>query len=257
MSRQKPEYLNLYEIIRDEITSGSWPYGARLPSRRQTALDRGLSAVTVEHSYELLCQEGYIQARSRSGYYVIYRSDDGFAAVDSQPLMHAPVDEADAEDAFPFSVLASAMRRVLADYGEALLCKPPNEGCLELRTAISRYLARNRGIQASEEQIIIRQSVPSVAGDHPLPKQCSFDNGHFAYALPDGQVLRGNSQYTILYRAATDNDTDLKFNNSMAPFMSQEETVITHGPILNGYRVDTEITNKHGKYSVIDSYEAD
>ena len=37
--------------------------------------------------------------------------------------------------------------------------------------------------------------------------------------------------------------------------MSQEETVITHGPILNGYRVDTEITNKHGKYSVIDSYE--
>ena len=155
MSRQKPEYLNLYEIIRDEITSGSWPFGARLPSRRQTALDRGLSAGTVEHSYELLCQEGYIQARSRSGYYVIYRSDDGFAAVDSQPLMHAPVDEADAEDAFPFSVLASAMRRVLADYGEALLCKPPNEGCLELRTAISRYLARNRGIQASEEQIII------------------------------------------------------------------------------------------------------
>ena len=164
MSRQKPEYLNLYEIIRDEITSGSWPYGARLPSRRQTALDRGLSAVTVEHSYELLCQEGYIQARSRSGYYVIYRSDDGFAAVDSQPLMHAPIDEADAEDAFPLSVLASAMRRVLADYGEALLCKPPNEGCLELRTAISRYLARNRGIHAAMDQIVIGSGAEYLYG---------------------------------------------------------------------------------------------
>ncbi len=155
MSRQKPEYLNLYEIMRDEITSGSWPYGARLPSRRQTALDRGLSAITVEHSYELLCQEGYIQARPRSGYYVIYRSGDGFASVDSQPLRHAPANRDDIEDSFPFTVLARAMRRVLSDYGDDLLRKSPNEGCLELRAALSRYLARNRGIQASEEQIII------------------------------------------------------------------------------------------------------
>ena len=123
-----------------------------------------------------------------------------------------------------------------------------------LSVIVSTTDLRN-GRVVSEEQIVIRQSVPSAAGDHPLPKECSFDNGHFAYALPDGQVLRGNSQYTILYRAATDNDTDLKFNNSMEPFMSQKETVITHGPILNGYRVDTEITNRHGKYSVIDSYE--
>jgi len=155
MSRQKPEYLNLYEIMRDEITSGSWPYGARLPSRRQTALDRGLSAITVEHSYELLCQEGYIQARPRSGYYVIYRSGDGFASIESQSLPHAPTDRAEIEDAFPFTVLARAMRRVLADYGENVMRKSPNEGCLELRAALSRYLARNRGIQASEEQIII------------------------------------------------------------------------------------------------------
>ena len=155
MSGKKPEYLNLYEIMRDEITSGSWPYGARVPSRRQTALDRGLSAVTVEHSYELLCQEGYIQARPRSGYYVIYRSGDGFATVDSQPLRRVPVDGSSVEDGFPFTVLARAMRRVLADYGENLMRKSPNEGCLELRRAISRYLARNRGIQAGEGQIVI------------------------------------------------------------------------------------------------------
>lgn len=155
MNRSKPEYLNLYEIMRDEITSGFWPYGARLPSRRQTALDRGLSAITVEHSYELLCQEGYIQARPRSGYYVIYRSGDAFATADGQALRHAPADEADIEDTFPFTVLARAMRRVLADYGEAVMRKSPNEGCLELRTAISRYLVRNRGIQAGDDQIVI------------------------------------------------------------------------------------------------------
>ena len=155
MSRHKPEYLTLYEILRDEITGGSWPFGARLPSRRQTALDRGLSAVTVEHSYELLCQEGYIQARPRSGYYVIYRSGDGFAAAEGQLPRHASLEAAETEDTLPFSVMARAMRRVLADYGEAVMRKSPNEGCIELRAALSRYLARNRGMQVSEDQIII------------------------------------------------------------------------------------------------------
>ena len=85
METRKPEYLKLYEYMRGEITRGVWPAGSRLPSRRQMALDRALSAVTVEHSYELLCQEGYVQARPRSGYYVSYRSADGFAAVRIAP----------------------------------------------------------------------------------------------------------------------------------------------------------------------------
>ena len=155
MKSEKPEYLKLYESMRREITRGDWPAGARLPSRRQTALDRGLSAITVEHSYELLCQEGYAEARPRSGYYVAYRSADGFAAPEALPHPQTPVAPTGVEDAFPFSVLARAMRRVLADYGESILNKSPNMGCMELRTALSRYLARNRGIQAEEGQIVI------------------------------------------------------------------------------------------------------
>ena len=111
------------------------------------------------------------------------------------------------------------------------------------------------GRLVSEEQIVIRESVPAAEGDHLLPKECSFAGGHFALTLPDGEKLRSNSQYTILYRAPTDNDTDLQFKNSMEPFMNQAECIITHGPILNGYRVETEITNKNGRYSAIDSYE--
>lgn len=56
---------------------------------------------------------------------------------------------------FPFSVLAKTIRRVLNDYGETLLVRSPNEGIGELRTEISRYLARSRGITVSTEQIII------------------------------------------------------------------------------------------------------
>ena len=155
MRSEKPEYLKLYEALRDEITRGDWPFGARLPSRRQTALDRGVSAVTVEHSYELLCLEGYIEPRPRSGFYVIYRREDGFAAPETRMPVHRPPAASGREDAFPFSVLARAMRRVLSDYGEEIMNKPPNEGCPELRRALAGYLSRNRGIQATEAQIVI------------------------------------------------------------------------------------------------------
>ena len=47
MERKKPAYLTLYEALRQEITDGVWPFGTRLPSRRQTARDRGVSVITV------------------------------------------------------------------------------------------------------------------------------------------------------------------------------------------------------------------
>ena len=51
MDERNLKYLKLYEELRDGIVQGSWPCGARLPSRRQVAQERGLSIVTVEHSY--------------------------------------------------------------------------------------------------------------------------------------------------------------------------------------------------------------
>ena len=50
MKQRKTAYLALYEAVRQEITEGTWPYGTRLPSRRQMARDRGVSVITVEHS---------------------------------------------------------------------------------------------------------------------------------------------------------------------------------------------------------------
>ena len=47
------------------------------------------------------------------------------------------------------------MRRVLTKHGELILEKSPNIGMAELRNAISRYLLRSRGINASPEQIVI------------------------------------------------------------------------------------------------------
>ena len=115
---------------------------------------------------------------------------------------------------------------------------------------------KTNGRMVSEEQIVIRSSVPQAEGDRHLPETCTFKDGHFAWTLPDGEtVLRSNSEYTILYRAPTDNDTDLKFNNTMAPYMRQTEKIVSAAKILNGYRVESEVANGKGRFTVIDSYE--
>ncbi len=156
MKTTKPAYLALYESLREEILSGVRPFGSRLPSRRVLARDRGVSAITAEHSLELLCEEGYAEPRPRSGCYVIYREGDGFS-VPSAPPEHRtpPVLPAPGRDCFPFPALARIMRRVLTEYGEEILVRPPNTGCMELREALCRYLARNRGIRVQPDQIVI------------------------------------------------------------------------------------------------------
>ena len=66
-----PAYQQLYLQVREDIINGIYPFGSKLPSKRTVALNSNISTVTVEHAYALLCEEGYIEARERSGYFVI------------------------------------------------------------------------------------------------------------------------------------------------------------------------------------------
>lgn len=152
---KRPVYLQLYKQIRDDIIAENYPYNTKLPSKRSLAEETGVSTITVEHAYTLLCEEGYVEARERSGYLVIFRKADGFASFGethtAELLHHAVHDYPD----FPISVLTKTMRKVLTEYGDILLDKTPNLGCVELREALRRYLARNRGMQVDVEQIVI------------------------------------------------------------------------------------------------------
>ena len=148
--------MQLYIQLREQIVSGAYSYGAKLPSKRLLAEETGFSVITIEHSYSILCDEGYIEARPRSGYYVIYRKDDLFAVKENASVPLPPTQPSILhQNEFPFSVLSKTMRKVLADYGDSILKKSPNYGCLELRMALSSYLARNSGITARPQQIII------------------------------------------------------------------------------------------------------
>ena len=65
-------YLQLYRQLRAEIVSGALAVGSRLPSKRNLAAETGLSLITVEHALALLCDEGYAEAKPRSGCYVSF-----------------------------------------------------------------------------------------------------------------------------------------------------------------------------------------
>ena len=153
---KRPVYLQLYRCIRDDIVRGLYPYNTKLPSKRNLAEETEVSTVTVEHAYALLCDEGYAEARERSGYIVTFRKNDGFAsAVKSESSYHPSYTNEHTYPDFPISVLSKTMRRVLTEHGDLLLEKSPNSGTWELREAIGRYLARNRGIPVETDQIII------------------------------------------------------------------------------------------------------
>ncbi len=153
---KKTAYMQLYEQLRTDIVEKILPYGQKLPSKRLLAEETGVSVVTVEHAYSILRDEGYIEARQRSGYFVIYREGEmiSSAEIPKNNVIHK-TNPQNNTGTFPYSVLSKTMRRVLLDYGDGILVKSSNHGCIELREAVSAYLARSNGIIARPEQIMI------------------------------------------------------------------------------------------------------
>ena len=150
-----PAYLQLYKQLQKDIVSGIYPCGKKLPSKRIMADELAVSTITVEHAYALLCDEGYVEARQRSGYFVIFRTDDVFLSSEPISLSTVAAHQSGSASDFPLSVLTKTMRKVITDHGEGILDLSPPSGCIALRNAIRQYLAGSRGISADTEQIVI------------------------------------------------------------------------------------------------------
>ena len=169
--KNEPAYIQLYRHFVNDIISGGYSYGDKLPSKRTVAEEAGVSVITAEHALGLLCEEGYIESRQRSGYYVIYSRDDFVTAdcgrngkiwersgTDTIAINRDNGHErlrADSDSLISFPVVAKTMRKVLLDYEEGIFERSPNQGSRELRQEICSFLARSRGIYVSPEQIVI------------------------------------------------------------------------------------------------------
>ncbi len=157
-----PAYILLYRKLREDILSGAFPRGARFPSKRVTAEETGLSLITVAHAYEILCDEGWLRSRERSGFYVAYQEER--APAPAPGVRERPPVQDVSVHRLPFATYARIMRSVLAGCGERVMEKSPNSGCAELREALAEYLSARRGMRVSPSQIIIGSGAEYLYG---------------------------------------------------------------------------------------------
>lgn len=169
----EPKYYYIYKMIRRDIERGKLKKGEKLPSKRSLAEHLGISLITVENAYQMLKDEGYIEPRERSGYYVCEIHVIGEMKEQNQQLHMLPEIPEEIEDgrlqnaalsSFPYSLYFKTVRSVITEYGEELLYRSPNEGCAILRNSIASYLLRYRGLFAQPEQIIIGSGAEHLYG---------------------------------------------------------------------------------------------
>lgn len=155
MSQKK--YYTLYKELKNQILTGEYRPGQKLPSKRVMADKMGCSLITVAAAYGMLEDEGYISAQERRGYYVC--AIGAISAVDEREgktalsYLEEPAD-GPAQD-FEYSVWFKTVRKVISEKGDQLFTKAPNKGCAVLRNAIADYLHRYRGMIAQPDRIII------------------------------------------------------------------------------------------------------
>ncbi|MBU2710719.1 aminotransferase-like domain-containing protein [Zooshikella harenae] len=63
-------YEKVAEALGQRITQGYYPDGSKLPSIRNLCKDHGISISTAQEAYRLLEEQGIVEARSKSGFYV-------------------------------------------------------------------------------------------------------------------------------------------------------------------------------------------
>ena len=161
--KEKPIYLYLYECIKKDIERGVLPKNTKLPSKRMLAEHLKISVLTVENSYFLLQNEGYIYSAVRSGYFV---SDIEDLLIQPKKAEIIKKEQKTAQyfmdfcenitnlEHFPHSVWTKIIRKELTE-NSSLLKRPPSQGVYSLRKELSDYLYRYRGMTIMPEQIII------------------------------------------------------------------------------------------------------
>ena len=197
-------YLQIYEQIKSDVIEGIYKYNTKLPSKRLLAEEIGVSVITVEHAYSLLFEEGYIDARERSGYFVCYNPDNTFPSNPHTSVL-SHVHTTDQSVDFPFSPYAKTVRKVLSTYGKEIFVSSDSSGSIELKAAIRDYLKRSRGINVKSEQIVIGAGSEYLYG---LIVQMLGKNRIYALEDPSypkiAKVYRANGVKTLFLPLFTD-----------------------------------------------------
>ncbi|MFJ6621125.1 PLP-dependent aminotransferase family protein [Kitasatospora sp. NPDC091335] len=163
----------LEDALREAVQDGRLAPGTRLPSSRALGEDLGVARNTVVEAYGQLTAEGWLSSRQGSGTTVARRAAPEPvrgrrpAARPAPRRSTAPYDLTSGRpdlSLFPRTAWLAAARRALAtaphealDYGSPL-------GRIELRQALTHYLARVRGVRTDPDHLLVCTGVTQGLG---------------------------------------------------------------------------------------------
>ena len=80
-----PLYIEIADVIENDIESGRLPAGTRLPPVRNVAFDIGVTNGTVSRAYKLACERGLVSGEVGRGTYVLEKSVQNLPVANSGP----------------------------------------------------------------------------------------------------------------------------------------------------------------------------
>lgn len=167
----KALYIQLYEYIKSEITSGLLKPDSKLPSIREASSHLKLSKTTIENAYSQLVAEGYIENSPKRGYFVCDLSDYKFEinkAPHKNIIKHqnetAYINDGVDRESFDSSTWKRLYNRVISDEFINIYNSGSIQGEKILREEIANFVNTMRGGHTSSEQVIVGAGVQYLLG---------------------------------------------------------------------------------------------
>ncbi len=146
--------------LREAIREGRLRPGTRLPSSRALAADLGMARNTAADAYAQLIAEGWLASRQGAGTWVAEHrvpppAEPSVSAVRSAMPRHDLRPGVPDLSTFPRTAWVAALRRALATAPLDVMGYTDPRGLPQLRSALSDYLSRARGVAIASERIVI------------------------------------------------------------------------------------------------------
>ena len=150
---------SLTEALRSAIQSGRLPAGTVLPSSRRLAVELGVSRGVVTDTYDQLVSEAYLDVKPRFPAVVAaVAAEPPPAAEPSAPSWTFDFSATTPDfSLFPRRAWIRAVERALRRAPDTALDYGDPGGRIELRIALSAYLARVRAVRVDPGRIVVTQ----------------------------------------------------------------------------------------------------
>ena len=168
-AKGKPLYIQLYQYLKNQIMDGYLAYQEKLLSIRTCAKQYQLSQTSVLKAYEKLMEEGWIQTKQKSGYYVCINHQQLQLRQTIQHQQHQnkhyeikydlrshSVGHASFDKDIWIKCIKDALESKSMDtYGDA-------QGELPLRIALQKHAYEMRNVLCDIDKMVIGASVQSL-----------------------------------------------------------------------------------------------